>query len=187
MVEYYNLDFFGLKRRLPLVSLTPKIKVASLSLLGDTELTDKAAEKLKERLEKYQFDYLVGPEVKVVPLLHALSQKLGQKRYIVCRKSIKGYMNSPFFLKTPQGTKANFLVLDGPDAELLQNKKVAIIDDVVSSGTTLTNLEKLLNQAGAKIEVVATLFKQGEQYAKDLVFLASLPVFFNQLPLDNKS
>ena len=186
-MEYYNLDFFGLKRKLPLVSLTPKIKVASLSLLGDTELTDKAAEKLKEKLEKYHFDYLVGPEVKVVPLLYALSQKFGQKRYIVCRKSIKGYMNDPFFLKTPQGVKSNFLVLDGPDAELLPGKKVAVIDDVVSSGTTLTNLENLLKQAGAEIEVVATIFKQGDKYEKDLLFLSSLPVFFNQLPLDKKT
>lgn len=178
-MEYYNLNFFGLKRKLPLVSLAPKIKIASISLLGDAELTEKAAEKLAEKLNKYQFDYLVGPEVKVVPLLYALSQKLGQRRYVVCRKSIKGYMTSPQVLKIPKGSKFNMLVLDGPDAELLKGKKVAIIDDVVSSGATIVNLEKLLNQVGAKIEVTAAIFKQREQYQGNLLYLMTLPVFEN--------
>jgi len=176
-MDYYDLDFFGVKRKLPIVSLTPKIKIASISLLGDTELTEKAAEKLAEKLKNYQFDYLVGPEVKVVPLLYALSQKLGQKRYVVCRKSIKGYMTSPQLLKIPKGPKFNMLVLDGPDAELLKGKNVAVVDDVVSSGTTLINLEKLLNQVGAKIVVTATIFRQGEQYQGSLIYLACLPVF----------
>ena len=171
------MEFYGLQRKLPLISLTAKIKIASLSLLGDTELTEKAAEKLAEKLEKYHFDYLVGPEVKVVPLLYALSQKLGQKKYIVCRKSIKGYMTNPQVLRIPKGSKFNMLVLDGPDAELLRDKKVAVIDDVVSSGSTLINLEKLLRQIGAKISVIATIFKQGEQFQGDLLYLASLPVF----------
>jgi len=176
-MDYYDLDFFGLKRKLPIVSLTPKIKIASISLLGDAELTEKAAEKLAEKLKNYQFDYLVGPEVKVVPLLYALSQKLGQKRYVVCRKSIKGYMTSPKLLKIPKGSKFNMLVLDGPDVELLKGKKVAVVDDVVSSGTTLINLGKLLNQIGAKIVVTATIFKQGEQYQGNLIYLACLPIF----------
>jgi len=176
-MEYYTLNFFGLKRKLPLVRLTPKIKIASISLLGDTELTEKAADELAKKLKKFQFDYLVGPEVKVVPLLYALSQKLGQKRYVVCRKSIKGYMTSPQVLKISSGNRLNMLVLDGPDAQLVKGKKVAIIDDVVSSGVTLINLEKLLNQVGAKIVVTATIFKQGGQYQGDLIYLASLPIF----------
>jgi len=175
-MDYYHLNFFGLKRELPIVALTPKIKIASLSLLGDTELTEKAAEKLAEKLKKYRFEYLVGPEVKVVPLLHALSQKLQQKKYIVCRKSIKGYMTSPQVLKISKGNRLNMLVLDGPDAQLIKGKKVAVIDDVVSSGLTIINLEKLLNQVGAKPVLTATIFKQGEQYRGKLLYLMTLPI-----------
>lgn len=176
-MNYFDLEFFGLKRKLPIVSLGPKIKIASISLLGDTELTEKAAEKLAEKLKNYRFDYIVGPEVKVVPLLYALSEKLQQERYIVCRKSIKGYMTNPQILKIPKGPKLNLLVLDGPDAQLIKGKKVAIIDDVVSSGSTLINLEKLLKQVGAEITVTATIFKQSDQYQGSLVYLSQLPVF----------
>lgn len=176
-MEYYDLDFFGLKRKLPIVPLSPKIKIASVSFLGDVELTQKAAEKLSEKLNNYDFDFLVGPEVKVVPLLFALSMKFDKKKFIVCRKSIKGYMISPRVLTISNNPKINKLVLDGPDAELIRGKKVAIVDDVVSSGTTIINLEKLLTQAGAKIVVVAAIFKQSEQYQGDLLYLSTLPVF----------
>jgi adenine phosphoribosyltransferase len=175
-MNYYPLDFFGLKRDLPIINLAPKIKIASLSLLGDVELTHLAAEKLADKLKKFDFDYLVGPEVKVVPLLFALSQILGKTRFVVCRKSIKGYMISPKVIDIPP-EKNNRLVLDGPDHLLIKDKKIAIIDDVVSSGTTITNLEKLLSRTGAKIVVTASVFKQGNRYSGPLVYLQDLPVF----------
>jgi adenine phosphoribosyltransferase len=172
-MDFYNLDFFGLKRKLPIVPITPKVKIASLSLLGDMELTEKAAEKLSEKLRDFEFDYLVGPEAKVVPLLFALSQKMAKNKFIVCRKSIKGYMTSPKVLNI--GTHK--LVLDGPDAELVKGKKVIIVDDVVSSGTTILNLEKILNSVEAEIKVVVSIFKQGEKYQGPLLYLSTLPVF----------
>ena len=172
-MDYFYLDFFGLKRKLPIVPIAPKVKIASLSLLGDVELTEKAAEKLAERLKDYEFDYLVGPEVKVVPLLLALSQKLGKKKFIVCRKSIKGYMTSPKVLNF--GTQK--LVLDGPDAELIKGKKVAVVDDVISSGTTIINLKKILDHTGANITIVAAIFMQGERYQESVLYLSELPVF----------
>jgi adenine phosphoribosyltransferase len=175
-MKYYPLDFFGLKRNLAIIKLTPKIQIASISLLGDVELTKLAAEKLAKKLKPYKFDYLVGPEVKVVPLLFALSQILKRERFIVCRKSIKGYMISPKVINIPP-EKNNHLVLDGPDSTLIKNKKIAIIDDVVSSGTTITNLEKLLSQTGAKIKVIASVFKQGNRYTGPLIYLQDLPIF----------
>lgn len=175
-MKYYTLDFFGLNRNLPIIKITPKIQIASISLLGDVELTQIAAEKLAEKLAGFDFDYLVGPEVKVVPLLFALSQILKKDRFVVCRKSIKGYMISPKIINIPPN-KNNRLVLDGPDSTLIKNKKIAIIDDVVSSGTTITNLKKLLSQTGTKIEVIASVFKQGDRYAGPLVYLQDLPIF----------
>jgi len=176
-MEHYNLNFFGLKRKLPIVSLTPNIKIASVSFLGDVELTQKAAEKLADKLEDFDFDYLVGPEVKVVPLLFALSILLKKERFVVCRKSIKGYMVSPKVLNISNDPRINKLVLDGVDAQLIKGKKVAIVDDVVSSGATIVNLKKLLGEAGAKIVLTATVFKQGKLYQDKLLYLFSLPVF----------
>ncbi len=173
-MKYYQLELCGLKRKLPIVALSPKVKVASFNLLGDVELVQAAAGVLAKKLEKFDFDFLVGPEVKVVPLLQELSKLLGKERYIICRKQIMGYMVKPLVTRTkPQ------LVLDGVDRERLAGKKVAIVDDVISTGRTIKVVKELVREAGAEVVCVAAVLKQGEveNLEDEIIFLGQLPVF----------
>ena len=178
-MDHYPLDFYGIKRDLPILSIAPKVKIASFSLLGDVEITQKSAEVLAKKLKDIEFDYLVGPEVKVVPLLFALSSMLHKSHFIVCRKSVKGYMIAPLIYKTKYKTKTFMLVLDGADALRIKNKKVVIIDDVVSSGTTINSLYKFLTSSGARVAAIASIFKQSQQFHNDLIYLQELPVFID--------
>ncbi|MCG2686327.1 adenine phosphoribosyltransferase [Candidatus Parcubacteria bacterium] len=177
-MEYYTLKLCGVTRRLPIVSLGPKLKIASFNLLGDSELVVKAAEALEKKIKDLDFDYLVGPEVKVVPLLQILAQRLGKPRYIILRKHIMGYMTKPVSNKS----KPN-LVLNGPDAEILQGRKVIIVDDVISTGRTIRVVKELMSLAGAEVIGIAAVLKQGEvqeEIDMPFVFLGTLPVFQNQ-------
>lgn len=174
-MEFYRLKLCGLRRELPIVSLGPKLKIASFNLLGDSELVEAVARELVKKLERLDFDFLVGPEVKVVPLLHELTKKLNRKFYIVCRKQIYGYMVSPVSSHTKPG-----LVINGPDAQLIKGKRVVLIDDVVSTGRTMKVLELLMEEVGAKVVARITILKQGsrsEEAVRDLVFLGRLPLF----------
>lgn len=180
-MEYYELEICGLERRLPLIAVGRTTRLASFSLLGDVELTGKLAEVLVEKLKKYKFDYLVGPEVKVVPLIAEMAAKLGHKKYIICRKSVKPYMVSPVVLKPlPHFPKhVRQLVLDGGEAGMLAGKKVVVIDDVISTGVTMRMMGKLMEKVGAEIVSYAAVLKQGKQFDKfeNLLTLAELPVF----------
>ncbi len=174
-MDFYTLRVGKVARKLPVVALGPKIKVASFNLLGDEELVEIIAQKLLRKLKGVEFDYLVGPEVKVVPLLHELSRILGKPKYVVCRKKIHGYMVSPVKSKGRQG-----LVLDGRDARLLKNKKVVIVDDVIFSGYTMRVIKGLMKGIGAKAVMYMAVFKQGDRTdedLQDLVYLDTLPVF----------
>lgn len=174
-MKYYDLQIAGLKRKLPIVALGPKVKVASFNLLGDREMVEVLAGELVKKLKDIKFDYLVGPEVKVVPLLHELSKRLKKDKYIVCRKEIHAYMQSP--IKTFQKPG---LVLNGSDAELIKRKKVVIVDDVVSSGRTLYIVEELMKITEAEVVAKVAVFKQGKRLhekQKDLIYLKTLPVF----------
>ena len=182
MVDFYQLEICGLKRRLPLKSVAKNTKLANFSFLGDVELVEKIADKLAEKLKSYQFDYLVGPEVKVVPLIHELSKKLGRKQYVVCRKSIKPYMISPTVLKPlshfPKHVKQ--LVIDGKDKDLIRGKKVIIVDDVVSTGVTMRMVKKLMEKINAKVIACAAALSQGEKKfdeLEDFIYLTRLPIF----------
>ena len=174
-MNYYPLKICGLTRKLPIVALGPKLSIASFNLLGDGELVEKLAAALAKKLKKTDFDYLVGPEVKVVPLLQALSKKMGRPRYVVLRKHIMGYMMKPISDKT----KPN-LVLNGSDAALLKGKKVIIVDDVVSTGRTIKVVSELMRLVNAEVVGAVTVFKQGveqEKFEIPLFFLGTLPLF----------
>ncbi len=174
-MTYYTLKICGLTRNLPIVSLGPKLKIASFNLLGDGELVEAVAKDLAKEIKKFEFDYLVGPEVKVVPLLQVLSQKLKKPRYIILRKNIMGYMTKPITNKY----KPN-LVLNGPDADLLKDKKVIIVDDVVSTGRTIRVVGDLMTMARAEVVAAVAVLKQGEKEEEiepPFFYLGNLPLF----------
>lgn len=180
-MDYYDLHLCGLKRKLPLTFVGKKTKLASFSFLGDVELVNKIADVLIEKIKKYKFDYFVGPELKVIPLIYELAKRLNHKQFIICRKSVKPYMVEPVILSPlahfPKHVKQ--LVLNGSDVKTLQAKKVVIVDDVVSTGVTMRMMYKLMEKAGAKVVATLAVLKQGEQFEKidDLIFLKELPIF----------
>lgn len=180
-MDYYELYLVGIERKLPLIKVGKNTSIASLNLLGDVELVDALADEIASKLKNLKFDYLVGPEVKVVPLIHGVAKRLGQKKFIVCRKSAKPYMLSPVTVKPlshfPKHAKP--LVLDGSDAMLLKDKSVVILDDVVSTGVTMRMMEYLMKKVGAKVIKTYCVIKQGEQFdnLNELNYLSELPVF----------
>jgi adenine phosphoribosyltransferase len=182
MIKYHKITICGLARELPIKAVSKNTKLANFNFLGDVELVEKISKQLKKKLQKYDFDYIVGPEVKVVPLLNTLAKEFKHSKYVVCRKTIKRYMIKPTILKPlpyfPKHIKP--LVIDGPDANLLRRKKVAIVDDVVSTGVTMRMLRKLMENIEAEIVVTAAVIKQGEKQfdeIKNFVYLATLPIF----------
>lgn len=180
-METYELEIVGLRRKLPLIYVGKNTRIASFSILGDVELTDKLADRISDDLKDMEFDYLVGPEVKVVPLIHGVAKRLKHKKFVVCRKSIKSYMDHPVKV-TPLShfpKHAKPLVLNGTDAELLQNKKVYILDDVISTGITMRMIKYLMDKVGAEVVGYYSVFKQGTQFDNivNLTCLAELPIF----------
>lgn len=171
----YVLKLCGLTRRLPLVAISPKVRIASFNLLGDGELVERLAVELERKIADIAFDYLVGPEVKVVPLIQSLAVRLGKPRYIILRKNIMGYMVRPL-----TGQAKPTLTLNGPDAELLQGKRVVIVDDVITSGRTVVVASGLIRSAGGEVVAVCAVLKQGdelERIAAPFYFLGKLPFF----------
>src|SRR5690606_3845216 len=121
------------------------VAVALLNLLGDTEPTEAAADQLAALLPA-DVECLVTPEVKAVPLAHAMSVRTGLP-YVVARKTVKPYMVTPVVREVVSITtgKPQLLVLDGADVERLAGRRVAIVADVVSTGGTPDGLKDLLH------------------------------------------
>lgn len=104
----------------------------------------------------------------------------GLPYYIVARKSVKPYMAEPLVDEVVSITtqKAQTLCLDGKDALAVKGRRVAIVDDVISTGESLSAIERLLEKAGAEIVAKAAILAEGEAAGRgDIIFLEELPLF----------
>ncbi|MFC1711292.1 phosphoribosyltransferase family protein [Patescibacteria group bacterium] len=179
--EYYHVNLCGLRRDLPLFEVAPNIKIAIFNILGDTEIVKKTAAALAKKLPKNAVA-LVTPEVKSVPLAYELSRII-KIPYVVTRKIKKPYMVNSLASKVVSITtgKPQTIWLDGKDRKILKNKKVILVDDVVSTGSTLKGLRDLMKKAGAKIIAEAAVFTEGDEKKwKQIISLGNLPVFITK-------
>ncbi len=175
----YPVDIANVHRELPLFEIKPGLKIAILNILGDTELVEACARALGEQLKKINYDVLVTAEAKSIPLAHALSVVTG-KPYVILRKSYKPYMGNALQAETLSITtgQPQTLYLDEKDREMMQGKRVVIVDDVISTGSTLQGMRLLLQKAGAKVAAEAAIFTEGERAKwSNIVSLGHLPVF----------
>jgi adenine phosphoribosyltransferase len=177
--QTYPVDIAGLKRELPLFEVKPGLRIAILNILGDTELVQACAKALGEQLQKVSYDALITAEAKSIPLAYALSVET-KKPYIVLRKSYKPYMGDALRAETLSITtgEPQTLILDEKDRATIKGRKVVIVDDVVSTGSTLEGMRMIINKAGAEVAAETAIFTEGERSQwMHIVSLGHLPLF----------
>jgi adenine phosphoribosyltransferase len=177
--EVYSIEIAGVKRDLTKFEVKPGLKIAILNILGDTELVQACAKGLAAKLSNIAYDVLVTAETKSIPLAHALSVET-HKPYVILRKSYKPYMGQALQAETLSITtgEPQTLFLDEKDQKLVEGKNIVIVDDVISTGSTLQGMCLIMQKAGARVAAEAAILTEGER-AKwaDVVSLGHLPVF----------
>jgi adenine/guanine phosphoribosyltransferase-like PRPP-binding protein len=177
--ETYKVDVAGVTRDLPLFEVAPGVRIAILNILGDTELVRAAADALAEQIRKLDADVLVTAETKSIPLVHELSTRLGVP-YVVLRKQYRPYMGDALAVETHSITTGapQTLYLDEKDRELLLDKRAILVDDVISTGSTLEAMRQVVDEAGATTVAETAIFTEGDK-AKwdDIIAVGHLPVF----------
>ena len=168
----------GLQRNLPLFEVAPNVKIALLNILGDTEVVEAAAEALVRKMPE-DAEVIITPEVKAVPLAHAMSVRTGIP-YVVVRKIRKPYMLNCLEAEVITITTGapQTLYLDGKDLDLVQAKRAVLVDDVVSTGSTLHAMRLLMERAQAEIVAEMAIFTEGaEDDWPQITALGHLPIF----------
>lgn len=175
-VKTHTVQVGRVTRDLPIVPVAPEISVALFNMLGDTEVTEEAGKELARRIPA-GVNVLVTPEVKALSLAHVISRESGIP-YVVIRKTEKPYMVNPVAREVVSITtgKPQLLVLDGFDVSKIKGHKVAIVDDVVSSGGTLHSLRQIIEEVGGEVAAVLAVFTEGDQ-RPEVTALGHLPLF----------
>lgn len=177
--ETYAIEIAGLKRNLRLFQIKPGLRIAILNILGDTELVEACARELARKLKNIKYDVLVTAEAKSIPLAYALSSEM-KKPYVILRKSYKAYMGDALTAETLSITtgQPQILVLDEKDRAMLKDKKVLIVDDVISTGSTLQGMRMVIEKADGIVVKEAAILTEGERSKwEQIISLGHLPLF----------
>lgn len=177
MSDFYKMTIAGLERELPLCPINENLSIAAFLIFGDVELTIAASEELLKKTP--DFDYIITPEAKSIPLAYEMSRQSG-KPYYVARKKAKLYMQDPVTVNVKSITTESdqILILDGAEGEKIRNKRVIIIDDVISTGESLAAVEKLVGMFDADVVAKVAVLAEGDAADRDdIIFLEKLPLF----------
>jgi adenine phosphoribosyltransferase len=178
-METYKLDVAGITRELPICKVNEKLDIAAFVMFGDVELTVECAKALAKIAPEH--DILITAEAKGIPLAYEMAKQLGENRYLIARKVPKLYMRDPVsvMVKSITTERVQQLYLDRDDMDFIKGKRVLIVDDVISTGESLSAVEALVNLAGGNIVGRMAVLAEGEAAKRgDITYLEPLPLFF---------
>ena len=178
MAEYYTMKIAGLERKLERFPVNDKLDIAAFIIFGDVELTVAGCAELLKKLP--EFDVILTPEAKSIPIAYEMARQTG-KPYVIARKGVKVYMRNPLHVNVTSITtkQQQHLFLGETEVNMLKGKRVLIIDDVISTGESLTAVRELVAAAGAKEAAACAFLAEGDAAdRKDIIFLEKLPLFF---------
>lgn len=178
MSEFYTMKIAGLERNLEKFPVSDTLDIGAFIIFGDVELTIKGSEELLKKVP--EFDVILTPEAKSIPIAYEMSRQSG-KPYVIARKGVKVYMRNPLDVAVTSITTQHeqHLYLGESEVNMIKRKKVLIVDDVISTGESLTAVRKLVEKAGAFEAASCAFLAEGDAAdRKDIVFLEKLPLFF---------
>lgn len=169
-------------RDLPFLALGPTTSIAILNILGDWELCEAVGSALVLKLLKSNIENIeamIMPDGKAQALLHILGTVF-KVPTVVARKEHKPYMGlDPITASVRSATNEGryaTLYLSLEDAAKIKGKRTLIVDDVVSTGSSLRAVQDIMVKAGAIPAGVLAAFTEGDK-RDDVLSLGHLPHF----------
>lgn len=178
MKKTYTMEIAGIKRELPLFPVNDNLYIAAFIMFGDVEMTKACASELLKKAPEY--DIMLTAECKSIPLIYEMARQSGASDYIVARKGPKVYMGDVITTTVDSITTAHTqtLCIGENETELIKGRRVLIVDDVISTGESLTAMEELVNKAGGNIVGKMAVLAEGDAINRgDIIALAPLPLF----------
>lgn len=123
-------------------------------------------------------DCLIAPESGGILLGHLVGASAGRP-YVLVRKKRRPHMVAPLMttVETIGTSGAQHLFLDDEDTRRIDGQRVAIIDEVISSGATRSALHALATMAGATVVQTLAVATEGPAPDPTVTCLVHLPLF----------
>ncbi|WP_120971646.1 phosphoribosyltransferase [Comamonas sp. lk] len=152
---------------------SPDRCVASLiANQASIDVVEQLALHMADAASAHAFDVVVGLPTLGLAFAPLVAKQLGHSRYVPLGYSRKYWyrdeLAEPVSSITTPG-KGKLLYVDPNQLPLLTGKRVLVVDDAVSSGTTMVSGIKLLERCGAEVAAIAVAMRQGVQWQQKLM------------------
>lgn len=129
---------------------------------------DALADALAERVASYRPDLVVGVPTLGLPLAEQLARRLGHRRFVALGTSRKFWYDEALSVPLSSVTSpghAKRLYVDPRMRPLLAGHRVALVDDVISTGSSIESAMTLLGRVGARPVVIGCAMLQGARWS----------------------
>ena len=128
---------------------------------------DALSAAMAEMLDELGVEVVVGVPTLGLPLANNVARRLGHARMVALGTSRKFWYRDEFSAPMSSITSPNqqkTIFLDPRSLPLLAGKRVGVVDDVISSGTSMAAVLTLLQRAGVAPVAVAAAMLQGARW-----------------------
>ena len=172
---------------LPLVSLSEDLALALLITVDmGVQFMSRAGEELAVILRPYDVDIVATVATMGIPLAVEVSRHLGLDQYVILHKTPKIHLadaeTEPVRSITTDADQR--LLFDRARIKDVNGRRVAIVDDVISTGASTGAALRLLRRVGAEVVIIGTLVTEASRWrealgadAEMVRSLGSIPVF----------
>jgi adenine/guanine phosphoribosyltransferase-like PRPP-binding protein len=171
---------------LPIVALDDDLAIALLiSVDLGVAFCETAAAELADRLEGHDVEVVVSVATMGIPIALEVTRRLGLDQYVILHKTPKIHLRDAIFEPVRSITTAvdQRLLLDRRRVGVVEGRRVALIDDVVSSGASAAAALRLLRGVGALPVAVGAIVTEGSSWIEALGGDAGLVVALGSIPL----
>ena len=183
----YSVEIGTQRVELPIVSLSEQLALALLITVDmGVEFMSRAGEELAEVLRPHDVDIVATVATMGIPVAVEVTRHLGLDQYFILHKTPKIHLadavSEPVRSITTDVDQR--LLFDRARIKDVQGKRVAIVDDVISTGASTGAALRLLRSIGANIVAIGTLVTEASLWrtslgedASKVRALGSIPVF----------
>jgi adenine phosphoribosyltransferase len=183
----YSVDIGTQRVDLPLVSLNENLALALLITVDmGVEFMSQAGSELAEILRPYNVDIVATVATMGIPVAVEVTRHLGLDQYVILHKTPKIHLADAVSetVRSITTDAEQRLLFDRARIKDVEGKRVAIVDDVISTGASTGTALRLLRGVGAQVVVIGTLVTEASLWrtslgddAQMVRALGSIPVF----------
>jgi adenine phosphoribosyltransferase len=172
---------------LPVVSLNEQLALALLITVDmGVEFMSTAGRELADILRPYNVDIVATVATMGIPVVVEVTRHLGLDQYVILHKTPKIHLSDAVSepVRSITTDVDQRLLFDRARIKDVAGRRVALVDDVISTGASTGASLRLLRGVGAEVVAIGTLVTEGSLWrsalgddAQMVRALGSIPVF----------